>query len=219
MPRLVWTSGLHQQGPESKIWPSCCSRRSTGSGRRWRPRKLLTHQEQVRNHVGRVFGDPRDPIALTCCVALNPRRWRTGASCPSATSPLGRKVALEMCFGLWGVASCFQVRFLLRSLRHKAAKSLAWRLPGGVPLSGRRQPRVRTAAADDPTRPSRCRSTPGSPSTPVLASAGGGGLGAFASDPPQTGCSPQIPPPPRRPYATRSCPNAWFSGRYPQWGS
>ena len=116
MPRLVWTSGLHQQGPESKIWPSCSSRRSTGSGRRWRPRKLLTHQEQVRNHVGRVFGDPQDPIALTCCVALNPRRWRTGASCPSATSPLGRKVALVMCFGLWGVASCFQVRFLLPSM-------------------------------------------------------------------------------------------------------
>ena len=134
MRRLISTSLMHQQGPESKIWPSCCSRRSTGSGRRWRPRKLLTHQEQVRNHVGRVFGDPRDPIALTCCAPLNPRRWRTGASCPSTTSPLYHKAALAMYFRPWGVASCLLVQFLLAQLAKEAREKAAMAGRVSVPL-------------------------------------------------------------------------------------
>ena len=72
MPRLIWTSLLHQQGPQSKIWPSSCCRRLRRSSRRWASARLLIHQEQVRNYVGRGFGDPRDPIALTCCAPLNP---------------------------------------------------------------------------------------------------------------------------------------------------
>ena len=72
MPRLIWTSELHQQGPQSKIWPSSCCRRLRRSSRRWASARLLIHQEQVRNYVGRGFGDPRDPIALTCCAPLNP---------------------------------------------------------------------------------------------------------------------------------------------------
>ena len=134
MPRLIWTSELHQQGPQSKIWPSSCCRRSTGSGRRWRPRKLLTHQEQVRNHVGRGFGDPRDPIALTCCAPLNPRRWRTGASCPSTTSPLYHKAALAMYFRPWGVASCLLVQFLLAQLAKEAREKAAMAGRVSVPL-------------------------------------------------------------------------------------
>ena len=81
MPRLVWTSGLHQQGPESKIWPSCCSRRSTGSGRRWRPRKLLTHQ-----------GRPALPPAHVCparadLLARPPSSSHNGFLCPTQNRP------------------------------------------------------------------------------------------------------------------------------------
>ena len=219
MPGLSAVSVQHQHGPQANIWPSCCSRRSRGPGRRWASARLLIHQDQVSNDQGTANWDVDGPTALTGCAALNPRQWSGEAVGPSATSPLGPKAALVMYFELRGVASWLHVGFFLAKTVEKRAKHQPWADGSGVPFSGPRQSDRRAAAPDDPARPSRCRATPASPSTSALAAARGGGLGAFGGDPPQTGCSPQIPPPPRRSYATRSCPAAWFSGRYPQWGS
>ena len=219
MPGLSAVSVQHQHGPQANIWPSCCSRRSRGPGRRWASARLLTHQEQVRNHVGRGFGDPRDPIALTCCAPLNPRRWRTGASCPSTTSPLYHKAALAMYFRPWGVASCLLVQFLLAQLAKEAREKAAMAGRVSVPLSGPRQSGAPTAAADDPPRSSSRCATPGSPSLPVLGAFRRTGPCAFGGDLLQTGITARKPPPPRRSHAAGSRRSAWFGGRYGQWGS
>ena len=180
---------------------------------------LLIHQEQVRDGLAHANREPGGPIRLTCCAALTPRRWRTGAPSRSVTSPLGRKVALVMYFGLWGVASCWKAWSLLAPLEEKRAKAAMGAGRVSVPLSGPRQSDARTAAADDAPSPSRRCSTPGSPSTPVLGAAGGQVLGAFDGDPLQTGISARKPPPPRRSYAAGSRRSAWFGGRYGRWGS
>ena len=49
---------------------------------------------------------------------------------------------------------------------------------------------------------------------PCWAHSGGEVLGTFGGDPLQTGISARKPPPPRRPYATRSRSAARISGRY-----
>ena len=180
---------------------------------------LLIHQEQVRDGLAHANREPSGPIALTCCAALTPRRWRTGAPSRSVTSPLGRKVALVMYFGLWGVASCWKVWSLLAPLEEKRDEKAAWAGRVSVPLSGPRQSDARTAAADDAPSPSRRCATPGSPSTPVLGAAGGQVLGAFDGILVQTGISARKPPPPRRSYAAGSRRSAWFGGRYGRWGS
>ncbi len=180
---------------------------------------LLIDQEQVRDGLAHANREPGGPIALTCCAALTPRRWRTGAPSRSVTSPLGRKVALVMYFGLWGVASCWKAWSLLAPLEEKRAKAAMGAGRVSVPLSGPRQSDARTAAADDAPSPSRRCATPGSPSTPVLGAAGGQVLGAFDGDPLQTGISARKPPPPRRSYAAGSRRSAWFGGRYGQWAS
>ena len=130
------------------------------------------------------------------------------------TSPLGTKAPVAMYFGLWGVASCLLVCFLLAPLGERAMRSQPWAGRVSVPLSGPRQSDARTAAADDAPSPSRRCATPGSPSTPVLGAAGGQVLGAFDGDPLQTGISARKPPPPRRPYVADSRSAAHISGRY-----
>ena len=52
------------------------------------------------------------------------------------TSPLGRKVALVMYFGLWGVASCWKAWSLLAPLEEKRAKAAMGAGRVSVPLSG-----------------------------------------------------------------------------------
>ena len=50
------------------------------------------------------------------------------------TSPLGRKVALVMYFGLWGVASCWKAWSLLAPLEEKCeAREGARDMAGGGP--------------------------------------------------------------------------------------
>ena len=180
---------------------------------------LLIDQEQVRDGLAHANREPSGPIALTCCAALTPRRWRTGAPSRSMTSPLGAKAPVAMYFGIWGVASCLLVCFLLAPLGERAMRRQPWAGRVSVPLSGPRQSDARTAAADDAPSPSRRCATPGSPSTPVLGAAGGQVLGAFDGDPLQTGISARKPPPPRRSYAAGSRRSAWFGGRYGRWGS
>ena len=219
MPGLSAVSVQHQHGPQANIWPSCCSRRSRGPRRRWASARLLIHQDQVSNDQGTANWDVDGPIALTCCAPLNPRRWRNEAVGPSTTSPLSRKAALVMYFELRGVASWLHVGFFLPQTVEKRAKHQPWADGSGVPFSGPRQSDRRTAAADDPPRPSSRCATPGSPSTPVLGAFRRTGPCAFGGEILQTGISARKPPPPRRSSAAGSRRSAWFGGRYGQWAS
>ena len=72
------------------------------------------------------------------------------------TSPLGRKVALVMYFGLWGVASCWKAWSLLAPLEEKRAKAAmgAGRVSvpgeGGCPPTRAHRPAPRTPPLAQP---------------------------------------------------------------------